>query len=317
MTDPSTLPSNPIPVPGSPPPVPGGTPTQAAPVIPGAPKLDPKTGSPPEGAAAEPKVSPKLQMLVRREKQALEREKSAKTKEEANTAREQALEAREAKIKEFETIKATNPRKALELLGMSYQELTMAELNDGVATPESQVKAVEAKFDSLKKSIEDKVKADAEAAKVDAEAQEKQAVANFQRELSGFIGENTKKYELINFEKQHGLVFAVIEEHYKRTIDEKTGIGKVMSNEEACDKVEAFLEKRYESALSLEKFKSRVVPARPAPKLPIQIPGQKPPTRTLTNQMSASQPIPKSRILTDQERVQKAVAYAMGLRTQK
>src|ERR1041385_3839217 len=101
---------------------PGPTPAADSPI--------PTQTQPPQPAAGDDgKVSGKLQLLIQREKAALERERAAK-------AQEAALAERLAKIDEFESVKKTNPRKALELLGLTYQDLTQAELNDGPINPE-------------------------------------------------------------------------------------------------------------------------------------------------------------------------------------
>jgi len=302
------------------------TPPGPAPQAPGGGKAaPPPTAAPPDSkeaapgapeAPSEPKVSPKLQTLIRREAKALEREKQAKTQEEAIKAREQAIEAREAKMKEFESIRATNPRKALELLGMSYQDLTMAELNDGQATPEQHVKTLEQRLEAEIKAREDEKRQAAEESKKSAEHEERKAIEQVHERIAGFVGENNEKYELINFEgaanpnKQSGifnLIYKVIDAHYLRTMDKETGIGKMMSIPEACDKVEAWLTARYEKALGLKKFSSRVAPPKELPKQPNNH-GQKPPAKTLTNTMSGNSSAPPTRILTDEERIQKAIA---------
>ena len=285
-------------------PVPGSTPAAPAGTV------------APDPNAADTKVSPKLQMLMHREKEALKVERSAKTREEKVAAREKVLEAREAKITEFESVKATNPRKALELLGMTYQDLTMAELNDGTPTPDLQVKNLEGKLDTLRKELTDKDRAVAERAKTEAQAAEAKATEDFKTEIASYIDANPDACELIKFEGQRDLVFAVINTHYERTIDANTGVGKVMTIAEAAEKVEKFLDFKYQKALELKKFQTRVVPAKPLVPKPQNPTGQKPQARTLSNGMSGNSGAPKTRILTDEERVQKAVAYARGLRPQ-
>lgn len=267
---------------------------------------------PPE-VLAEERVSPKLQTLYRRERAALDRERAAKAKESEVEMKLQGFAQREARLQEFETLRETNPLKALEMLGLSYQELTQVALADGNVTAEVQVKKVEEKFDSFLKTQEEEKRKAAEDAKLDATRREEQATQEFKSEIHSFLETNAKTYQLIQFEGQQSLVYEVIDEHYNRTVDPKTGIGKIMSISEASDKVEAFLEKKYDSALNLDKIKTKLTPAEPKPLARPQAQSHKPPT-TLTNHMSATPQKPRATLLTDDERVAKAIAYARGLR---
>ena len=316
MADPTVLQPS-VPTPPAAAQAPKPTPSPAAQSAPAVPAAAQGEATPATGGAApaksEERVSSKLSLLVKREKEALAREQSAKTAEERLQAREDALKAREAKVEEFEKLRETNPTKALELLGLSYQQLTDIMLNDGKVTPDVQVKKVEAKVDDFLKSQADRDREAAEREKTRASAQEQQALEEHQEEINAYIEANASKYEFIRFEGAQKSIQAVIDEHYNRTIDPKTGLGKIMSVAEASDRVEAYLEKRQEKRAALEKVKTKVSPPAPPakPQLPI---GQKPPT-TLTNGMSAPAK-PVGRLLTDEERKARAIAYAMGLRPQ-
>lgn len=270
---------------------------------------DPKA----EPKASDDRVSSKLHTLVKREKLALNREQAARAKEAEVEAKIQALVERERKVTEFETLKATNPKKAYELLGLSYQDLTAIELNDGNVPPEVQIKKVEEKFDRFVTEQEEKSRRDADEAKSAAAAQEQQVTQEFRGEIGRFVDANPKDYELIRFEGQQELIYDVIDAHYERTIDPKTGVGKIMSIKESADKVEAHLEKKYNEALALEKLKPKVLPANQTqPAKPQPTTSQKP--TTMTNRMSATPTKPRTSVLTDEERIQKAIAYAQGLR---
>lgn len=276
-------------------------------------KVDPKAG---EAAApkVEEKVSNKLQVLMQREKAAVEREKAAKSAEEKATAREQALTAREAKITEFEKLKEKDPMKALELLGLNYQELTTVALADGNVTPELQIKKVDDKLNSYLKSQEDEKRRQVEDAAKSAKAQEEQATVDFKKEIDTFVTDNSTKYQLTQFEGQQSLVFDVIEEHYNKTMDVNTGVGKIMSITEAADKVEAYLEKRNEERLKLDKVKAKLSPQQSKPVVKQEDRPVHKQMRTLTNNQSATATRPTTHVVTDDERIAKAVAYAKGLR---
>lgn len=261
------------------------------------------------------KVSPKLQVLVQREKQALERERIAKQKEAEFEARMKEFEPRESKIAEFERVKKEGDyNKALELLGIPYQDLTSAMLNDGRITPEIQVKKVEERLDSYLKSQEEAEKQKAESSKREAAAREEQVTTSFKTEIKSFLDSEPQKYELIKFEQLEDFVYDTIDEHYNRTIDPVTGVGKILTIQEAADKIEQALEKKDEDRRKLSKLKINQSP--PVIEKVVQqsnfTPRQQP--KTLTNQQTAVPSAPRTKPLTDEERVQKAIAYARTLR---
>lgn len=268
----------------------------------------------------EDKVSSKIDILIRREQQALARERQAKQ-------RETALEEKLKRLEEFESVK-TNPKKALELLGLDYDQLTQTILNDGHVPPDVHIKKLEDKFDSFKSAQEQ-----AEQRRVqEAENAQKQnlevATGNFKKEINQYLDDNKDRYEYTHFEGAQDLVFEVIDEHYNRTqrshaeelakLGESVyqAVGKVLSISEAADKVEQHMEQKYNRAKELNKTKTLwgAVPqgtlrdaAKPEPR------EQKKPA-TLTNNMSASAQSPRKTPLNDDERVQKAIAYAKSLR---
>lgn len=276
----------------------------------------PKTEANTEAPKEDPKVSSKLAVLMQREKAALERERIAKSRESELEIKSKAFLEREAKIQEFERLKETNPMKALELLGLNYQDLTQVALADGNLTPDIQIKKVNDKLDNFLKSQEADKERVARDAKTAEEARLAETTTKFKGEINTFIEDNKAKYQLIDFEGQTDLVYDVIDEHYGRTIDKATGVGQVMKIADAADKVEAWLEKRNDERSNLDKVKAKLVPqpARYVVEKPeVKYPVQKQ-MRTLNNQQSATPSRPPSKLLTDDERIARAIAYARGLR---
>lgn len=280
------------------------------------------TDGPPQPANANDKVSSKIEVLIRREQQALARERQAKEREAQLEAKMKAIEERESKLNEFEQ-KKKNPKEALSLLGLSYDEITQAHLNDGELPPQVEIKKLREEIEAFKQAQKqekdhEKERALAEA-KQQAEAQEKKAVQDFKEKISTYVSDNAARYEFIEFENAHDLVYEVIDEHYNRTVDPETGIGKVLTEKEAADKVEEFLEQKFFKAKELNKIKALwgTIPKDAQKQVVKEVQKTQAPPRTLTNQLSASPTPPKQqKVLTDQERVQKALAYARGLRPQ-
>jgi len=292
----------------------------------------PETLAPPTPAQVvnppQDKISSKIDILLKREQAAVLREKAAKQ-------REAELEQKLSRYNDFESVK-TNPKKALELLGLSYDDLTRSMLSEGEVPPDVQIKKLMEEIESLKSGItQDKDQAQLEKQR-QLEAQEKQAVDSFKNDINSFIKTNTARYELIEFENAHDLIYEVINEHYDRTLkadiqrltelgeDSGAAVGKIMSINEAADKVELYLEQKYEKSRGLNKVKAfwESMPKQ-MQKQAIQeaatknIPSgqQTQQQKTLTNQLAAQQGAPKRQgPISDDERIRRAIAYAKSLR---
>ncbi len=255
------------------------------------------------------RISSNMEILIRREAAALNRENAAK-------AREAELEAKLARISEFESVKE-NPKKALEMLGLNYDELTKSILADGEIPPEVKIKRVEEKFDKFREEQTQEAEKSKRLAQAQAQEREASAISGFKSEITTYLKDNDQRYELIKFEGQEDLVFEVIDEHYNRTAkDSENGVGKVMSISEAADKVEQHLEQKYQKAGKETKKVQTLwgaIPKETQKELAKAEKTQSQSPRTLTNQMSAT-PTKRNLPMTDDERVQKAIAYAASLR---
>lgn len=278
---------------------------------------------------ADDKISPKLQVLIQREKTALERERAAKAKESELEAKLASFSERESRLSKFENLKQTNPLGALEMLGLSYQELTQIALADGNVTPDIELKRVDAKYENRFKALEEKERLQAEEAKKREAEQNERTITKFKSEIASYLKENASRYELIEFEQIHDLVYETIDENYNRTLEAATKAaieagedtseirGEVMSIAQAADKIEKHLEEKYDKARNLNKVKTLLAPRQEKP--PVKPPTN--PTRhtpqTLTNNLSATQSaVARKTPVTDDERVARAIAYARNLRPQ-
>lgn len=266
--------------------------------------------SPQQVPQQDDKLASKLEILLKRERDAVDRERLAKQKE-------IEIEEKLKRITEFDSSK-TNPKKALELLGLSYDELTQSLLNDGSIPPEAQVRKLEEKFEQYKSEQEKTEDARRAQAQKDSEAQEQRVIGEFKGQINQYLKDNLTRYELIQFEEQQELVYNVIDEHYTRTTDPDTGIGKVMSIQEAADKVELWLEGKYERSRGVNKIKTlwSMLPKAAQAQVEKQAKTGEPtkPRATLTNQLTATPAQPRKVPISDEERVQRAIAYAKGLR---
>lgn len=258
------------------------------------------------------RVSQRLESLIKREQAAIQRETAAKE-------REKSLAVHMARIEEFEAAKSGNSKKALELLGLNYDQLTESMLKDGEIPPSKMIQELQAQIEELKAARNtDKDQLQQEKQR-EIEAQEQRAIESFKKNIDTYLTDNKERYELIDFEGQHSLVFDVIDEHYKRTMNPETGIGKVMQISEAADKVELWLEQKYQKAPKVSKIQTlwKAVPTKTLENMTETKPQAKPnqPPKTLTNQLSAT-PQRRTQPITDEERVRRAIVYANSLRPQ-
>lgn len=233
--------------------------------------------SPPPALPKEEQISPKLAVLMERERQALNRERMAKTQEEK-------LSERLKKIEEFESVK-TNPKKALEFLGLSYDQLTESIIKDGEVPASVEIQRLRDELDQFKNQQKQKLDVEAEEKQKQVLQAETKAVTDFKSEIGEYLKSNSTRYELIDFEGAHDLVYEVIDEHYNRTIEPQSGVGKIMSIAEAADKVEEHLEKKYLAAKEKNKVKAfwSNIPKGMQEQLKKQERSQ--PPKTLTNSM--------------------------------
>lgn len=294
------------------------------------PAVKPLPGQPAAGASKTPipetdPASPKLQLLMQREKQALERERAAKAAEVSAQNTGKTLAEREARLAAFESVKTKDRKKALELLGISYEELTQSLMADGTITPDEKIKKLEERINADAETRAQERAAQTEAQREAQNQRLNERNSQFISEVNDYLKENSSRYELIAFEAKEQLVYDVIAEHCERTLkaaqkkleeeggDVSTAVGEIMTIATAADKVEGHLEKKYhEKAPKLNKLVTFMA-RRPSPEQkPNPNPSQKLPT--LTNQMSATPERKTARLLTDEERLQKAIAYARGLR---
>lgn len=275
-----------------------------------APVVDPNA---PKEPIRQEALSPRLEVLIRREQAAITREKQAKSKE-------AELQAQMTELEELKALrearKVGDHKKVFELLRVNKDELAKTMFQEEGNPLEVEIRKLKEELHTYKNSQTEIEKLRADESKKQAEQAEAAATSNFKSEINRYLKDNSSRYELISFEDQQDLVFEVIDEHYQRTLDAETGIGKVMSTAEAADKVEEWLEKKYERARDVSKVKTlwgAVPPKALAEAVKQKTPiSQKP--QTLTNQLSATPQTPRKTPMTDQERVQRAIAYARSLR---
>lgn len=183
---------------------------------------------------------------------------------------------RKAKLKE-------DPFEALELLGVSYDDLTMAMLQHGKApTADDRVAALEKKLQELEEK-ENKQKDEL------MQSERQKTVQTFRDNLDKFI--ESSDYELVKANNASELVFETMQAYYEET-EKKGGPGKgvLLSFEEACKLVEADFEEQLPKLLNLNKVKAKLgmKEEKLESKAEVIQPRQSGPSQTLTQAMKAA-----------------------------
>lgn len=262
------------------------------------------------------KFSERFAALARREAQIVRQDQAVKVKETALATREADLTAREAKLADLEKLRAeapTNPLKALEYFGLTYDKITEFVLNDGKPTADVIAKKmVDDEFSRRDRERADKEREDAEKATKAAEAEHAEVLAEFRKGVTDFVTKNAEKYELTRLQDEENgsgteLILAIIEENFQAT--SKAGQPRVMSKEEAADLAEKYFESLVEKATATKKIQAKVQPQPQGDKKPSD--PAKP--RTLDNSLTPSGATPPEdrRPLSREERIARAMKVAV------
>jgi hypothetical protein len=310
---------------------PAATPApQATTPLPAAPKVDakPVDAKPADPASVAPKADekpadPKAQTDAQRFASLGRKEAALREKDKAVKAREAAADA---KVKEWEgrfadaqkqiadlapllkarELAATDPWAAAKMFGLDYDKLTEAALAQKDLPPEEIAKrAARAEIDAERKRLADEAeKARAEREKAAAAEKERltaegrAALERFRAGVIDFVKANSGTYELTATQGAATLVHELIEAHYEKT-------GKVLSNEEAAQLVEAHLEEEALRLAATPKVSAKIKPPTPPPEAP-KPETEAPPRRTLTNDLTATTPRAPSGRLSEQDRMRLA-----------
>jgi hypothetical protein len=227
-------------------------------------------------------------------------------------AERQKIEEMRKEYDEFQRRKsmvAEDPLEALKLLGTDFDTLTQHLLQQGQQPNE---------IDLLRKDVEE-MKAEKQRLLEQQELekqeqlkkQEEQVYNSFREDVAKYI--ESSEYELVKANDGLETVIELMQQDYLQQLESKKPDPTIMSYDEACKKVEEFLESNLDKLLALEKVKKRLNPEQPTKSLFSEAPVTQPrqsSTTTLTNAMkAASEPTTSSsRRPTEQEMFKNAAA---------
>lgn len=280
-------------------------PAEAAPVVDSGSVLQEHSPQAPavESAPAEPvvpaevvpktddKFASKFAALSRKEKQLRQQEAQYQTlKKEL-----ESLKAKqEEDLKPYLSLKdklKSDPLSALAELGLSYEDLTKQFVLKEPETPEQKTMSV---IESLKQEIEslkaERNKEKEESQKTQEELKrktEERAKQNYLEHLTKYVNDSAE-YELIKANDAVEMIYDVMDQVYTET-------GKVPTEKEAADHVEAYLLEEVKKLSGLKKVKGLLQPTIAAPE------PEKTPSATLSNNLAQQVPSSGDRLPSDDE----------------
>jgi hypothetical protein len=247
----------------------------------------------------EPALAPKFAALAKKAKAAQMAQAKLKAERiEIDRARKELEE-----FNKYRTEAKQNPLKALEAMGIKYDDLVNFVLNGEKPTPEQEINSVKSQLEAFRREQEERELAKEKAAQEAAHKEYEATIEAFKGKVNEYITTNSEKFELINLHEANGLVFDTIEEYFNNT-------GKIMTIEKAAELVEGYLEEQIESTITkTKKFQSKLAPKKDEP----QPQASKGPSPTLNNTIAASSASPSFLPpKTEQERIQRALAKLSG-----
>jgi hypothetical protein len=136
----------------------------------------------------------------------------------------------------------------MEILGISYEELTNLMLVDPPQPKDPEVMTLKEKLEKLEKENQE--------AKLSAQkAQEEKMLNEFKGKIKQSVASN-EKYEFINIVGDEAIdqILSVCEEYYNETFNDETGTGQHLDIDKAADYVENYLEKQFSKLKTSKKL---------------------------------------------------------------
>lgn len=222
------------------------------------------------------KVSDKFTFLAKKEAGIVKAKQALRAEMEAIAREKAEIQNWRKQIESAENRKSTyksNPLAVLEDHGLTYKELTDYILNNNTVSTEAQIKALHERIEQQEKQRELERQELVRRENERHAEREAQVIQEFKTEIENFVKRESEKYELTNLYDSQDLVYDTVEEYFNKT-------GKVLSIPEACDLVEAYLEKQVEKSLATKKLSIKVATKAPEDS---KVAVKDQPRRTLSN----------------------------------
>lgn len=280
--------------------------------------------APSAGEAAPPVASPAASPDSKDDRFAklAAKESAIVAKELEIKAERERLAADRAEVERLKALKAGAKLRPLhavkEALGLSFEELQQAALNNGAATPEVVVATVQEKLDEFEAKQAAKAKAEQDAQAARHQANHARALSQWKKDVVDTVKADAS-YELISVFGAQDAVHQKIESHFEATCEKDdagniTRPGVLLSTKEAADIVESEFVERVKKAQASKKFQPQpVAKATPPPGSPVD--GKRSDVvqpRTISNDMTVSTPAAFPSAHSEDEAFSRALAILNG-----
>ena len=208
-------------------------------------------------------------------------ERKLRKEREEIEARKKEIELSSQKYKQLEELDSTwekNPLEFMEKKGWDFEKLNKFVMENGdprhVDPMAKKLFEYENKFKELETKTEQKIRDAIEAKEKELmQKEQNMQLEMFKGEVKSFINQNKDKYEFVASEGDSGLglVFDLIQTDVMNQLKsgKKENELKIMTMDDACEKVEKYLDSTLEKYLSLNKVKSKF--GQKQEKLPEQV----------------------------------------------
>lgn len=212
------------------------------------------TEAPKEQPVAEKKEESRpnprsFDVIARKERAILqERQRLAAEKQslQAEKAQYEVWRAEKAAFEQKRSGYKTNPNTLLSDFGLTYQDLSEFQLNDGSPTPQLLIKQQQDRIDALEARITQE-KTQKEAARQERNKQQEEEIkSDFRDQIGSFIRSKPDEYEYTRINEAENLVYDTVEEYYNRN-------GKLLPIKKAADMVEQHLANIVETKILASK----------------------------------------------------------------
>jgi hypothetical protein len=257
----------------------------------------------PQQSAKEKADAERWAALTKRETALQKQREALKTQEGEVAALRKQVEEHKAALARAKS----DPLGTLKSLGLSYEDLTAAVLNDGKPAPSLEIASVREEIAAMKREREEAQRAAAEAEKALLQQEQAAVLDSFKAETRSFIDAHGDDYELIRLHGAHEAVVDFIAKQFAQSV--KDGQPRILSQKEAADAIEARLVEQAEKIAATKKLQQRLAAQKQPSDKQSGSPAQR---RSVSNDLSAST-APVSPALTEAERIKRALAALDGV----
>lgn len=199
-------------------------------------------------------ITKKERGLVLKQQEFTSKQEAFKAEQEAFKAEQEAFKAQRAEYDrwiEYKKNAKADPLGVLAAVGLTYEDVTNATLNDGKPTADLIARNTAEQLAGFKKELEEQNLKRLEEEKQRVAEVNAAAIKKFETDTTEWVTAQGEAYELINTRNAQGVVVEFIKANFEKT-------GKLLTAKEAADIVEQQLEEEAQRLLATKKLQAKV-----------------------------------------------------------